>query len=78
MSKIVFATLGSLGDLYPQIALAIELRRRGHDIVFAVMQEYGEIVGELGFEFWLMRPDSSIWDHFLPCWPHLSLTGILG
>ena len=60
MSRIVFTTLGSLGDLYPQIALAIELRRRGHDIVFAVMQEYGEIVAGLGFEFWLMRPDSSM------------------
>jgi rhamnosyltransferase subunit B len=60
MSKIVFTTLGSLGDLYPQIALAIELRQRGHDIAFAVMQEYGEIVASLGFEFWLMRPDSSM------------------
>jgi rhamnosyltransferase subunit B len=60
MSKIVFTTLGSLGDLYPQISVAIELRQRGHDIVFAVMQEYGEIVASLGFEFWLMRPDSSM------------------
>jgi rhamnosyltransferase subunit B len=60
MSRIVFTTLGSLGDLYPQIALAIELRQRGHDIVFAVMQEYGDIVQALDFEFWLMRPDSSM------------------
>jgi rhamnosyltransferase subunit B len=60
MSRIVFTTLGSLGDLYPQIAVAIELRQRGHDIVFAVMQEYGDIVVALGFEFWLMRPDSSM------------------
>jgi rhamnosyltransferase subunit B len=60
MSRIVLTTLGSLGDLYPQIAIAIELRQRGHDIVFAVMQEYGDIVTELGFEFWLIRPDSSM------------------
>jgi rhamnosyltransferase subunit B len=60
MSRIVLTTLGSLGDLYPQIAIAIELRQRGHDIVFAVMQEYGDIVTELGFESWVMRPDSSV------------------
>ncbi len=32
MAKILLATFGSLGDLHPLLALAIELRRRGHEI----------------------------------------------
>jgi rhamnosyltransferase subunit B len=60
MSKIVFTTIGSLGDLYPQIALAIELRHRGHDLVFAVMPEYRLIVEQLGFKFQPLRPDGTI------------------
>jgi rhamnosyltransferase subunit B len=60
MSKVVFTTIGSLGDLYPQIAIAIELRQRGHDIVFAAMPEYRTIVEQLGFEFQPMRPDGKI------------------
>lgn len=34
MSRIVVTTLGTLGDLHPMIAIALELRQRGHDIVF--------------------------------------------
>ena len=30
MARIVLATFGSLGDLHPVLALAFELRRRGH------------------------------------------------
>lgn len=29
--RIVLATISSLGDLHPMIALALELRRRGYD-----------------------------------------------
>jgi rhamnosyltransferase subunit B len=59
MSRIVITTIGSLGDLHPQIALAIELRQRGHDIIFATMKEYGAIIEPLGFEFHPMRPDGA-------------------
>ncbi len=59
MSRIVITTIGSLGDLHPQIALAIELRQRGHDIIFAAMKEYGAIIEPLGFEFHPMRPDGT-------------------
>jgi rhamnosyltransferase subunit B len=57
MSRIILTTIGSLGDLHPQIALAVELRQRGHDIVFATMKEYRAIIEPLGFEFHPMRPD---------------------
>jgi rhamnosyltransferase subunit B len=59
MSRILLTTIGSLGDLHPQIALALELRKRGHDIVFATMKEYGTIIEPLGFEFHPMRPDGT-------------------
>jgi rhamnosyltransferase subunit B len=59
MSRIVLTTIGSLGDLHPQIALAIELRQRGHDIIFATMKEYADIIEPLGFEFHPMRPDGT-------------------
>jgi rhamnosyltransferase subunit B len=59
MSKIVVTTIGSLGDLHPQIAIALELQQRGHKIVFAAMREYGAIIESLGFEFHPMRPDGT-------------------
>ncbi len=57
MAKIVLATFGSLGDLHPMIALGIELRRRGHEIVFNTLEVYREKMDALEFEFHPMRPD---------------------
>ncbi len=54
--KIVLATFGSLGDLHPIIALAIELRRRGHQITIATMEIFREKIEMLGLEFSPMRP----------------------
>lgn len=56
MAKIVLATYGSLGDLHPMIALGLELRRRGHEIVFNTLEVYREKMDALGFEFFPMRP----------------------
>lgn len=62
MSRIILTTVGSLGDLHPQIAIALELRQRGHDVVFATHKEYQSIVETLGFKFYRMRPDTSLVD----------------
>jgi UDP:flavonoid glycosyltransferase YjiC (YdhE family) len=40
VSRIVLTTIGSFGDLHPKIAIAFELRHRGHDVVFATHREY--------------------------------------
>ena len=40
MGRIVVTTLGTLGDLYPMIAIALELRQIGHDVVFVTHQVY--------------------------------------
>jgi UDP:flavonoid glycosyltransferase YjiC (YdhE family) len=59
VSRIVLTTIGSFGDLHPKIAIALELRRRGHDVVFATHKEYQDKVEALGFEFRRMRPDNT-------------------
>lgn len=59
MSRIILTTIGSFGDLYPKIAIALELRKRGHDIVFATHKEYQAKIEALGFEFQRIRPDNT-------------------
>ncbi len=54
--RIVFAVFGSLGDMHPMNALGIELKKRGHHIIFAAMEYYREKIETLGFEFRPMRP----------------------
>ena len=36
----MFATVGSLGDLHPCLALALELKRRGHSVTIATIEYY--------------------------------------
>ncbi len=55
--RIVIAPYGSLGDLHPLLALAIELRERGHDIVINTIEGYREKIDKLGFEFYPLRPE---------------------
>lgn len=57
MAKIVLAAFGSLGDMHPMIALGIELRRRGHEVIFAAMEFYREKIEMLGFQLHPLRPD---------------------
>ncbi len=58
MSRIVVTTIGSLGDLHPFIALALELRDRGHQVVFATVINYQAKIEALGLEFHSIRPDT--------------------
>jgi rhamnosyltransferase subunit B len=55
--RIVLTTYGSLGDLHPYIALALELKRRGHQPVIATSPVYREKVEPLGIGFHPTRPD---------------------
>lgn len=57
MSQIAVTTLGTLGDLHPMIAIALELRQWGHDVVFITHEVYQSKLQALGFEFHAMRPD---------------------
>jgi len=59
VSRIIITTIGSLGDLHPKIAIALELRQRGHDIAFATHKGYQAKIEALGFEFHALRPDGT-------------------
>ena len=60
MARIVIATFGSLGDLHPALALAHELRRRGHEAVIATSEPYRTKVAAQGLLFAAVRPDLSL------------------
>ena len=63
VSRIVLTTIGSYGDLHPKIAIALELRKRGHDVVFTTHKEYQSKIEALGFEFHRMHPDNIALDN---------------
>lgn len=56
MARIVLTTFGSLGDLHPYLAVALELRRRGHRAVVATHDAYRERAEAEGPEFVPIRP----------------------
>src|SRR5271154_2117920 len=55
--RIVFSTFGTFGDVNPLIALALELKRRGHTPVLAIPAMFREKIEPLGIEFAAVRPD---------------------
>jgi rhamnosyltransferase subunit B len=55
--RIVLATFGSLGDLHPYLAVAHELRARGHAVVIATHPSYRARVEGDGLGFAPVRPD---------------------
>jgi len=57
--RILIATFGSLGDLHPYVAIAIELKRRGHRPLIATVDRYQAIVEAEGIDFAVMRPRES-------------------
>jgi len=57
MARIVLSTWGSLGDLHPFLALAVELTRRGHRAVVASLPAWREAVETAGVGFHPAGPD---------------------
>ncbi|MEI6861034.1 MAG: glycosyltransferase [Verrucomicrobiota bacterium] len=62
MARILLATIGSLGDLHPALALALELRRRGHRAEIATSEFYREKITGLGLPFHPLPPDVAVGD----------------
>jgi UDP:flavonoid glycosyltransferase YjiC (YdhE family) len=54
--RIVFTTWGSFGDLHPFMALALELKARGHRPAIASIAEYRPKVEAAGIDFFPLRP----------------------
>jgi len=61
MARIVLTTFGSLGDLHPYLAIALELRSRGHRPVIATHGLYRERVEALALDFAPVRPHYDEW-----------------
>lgn len=59
MSRILLATLGSLGDLHPLIAIGLVLHSRGHAVRFCTCETYRAKIESLGFGFEPLRPDAT-------------------
>ncbi|HSC44610.1 MAG TPA: glycosyltransferase [Candidatus Acidoferrum sp.] len=60
--RIVFCTFGSLGDLHPFLALALEMKRRGHDPLIATSPMYREMIESAGVGFHAVRPKIDVSD----------------
>ncbi len=57
MKRIVISTLGSFGDVHPYIAIALELKARGHEPVIATSAVYREKMDAVGLELRPVRPE---------------------
>ena len=55
--RIVLSNIGTFGDINPLIAIALELKRRGHTPVMAVPNLYRPKIEPLGIGFHAIRPD---------------------
>ncbi|HEY0430658.1 MAG TPA: glycosyltransferase [Pyrinomonadaceae bacterium] len=55
--RIILTTLGSFGDIHPYMAIATELRARGHQAVIATTELYREKIQAAGFDFVPVRPN---------------------
>jgi UDP:flavonoid glycosyltransferase YjiC (YdhE family) len=47
----ILVPFGSAGDVYPFVALGIELKRRGHRVTMITSEYFGELARNAGFEF---------------------------
>ncbi len=55
--RIILSNIGTLGDINPLVAIALEFKRRGHVPVMALPAVYQPKIVPLGLEFHAVRPD---------------------
>jgi rhamnosyltransferase subunit B len=55
--RIVLNTFGSFGDVHPYLAIALELKRRGHDPLMATAEVYRSKIEPAGIAFAPVAPD---------------------
>lgn len=60
--RVVIATIGSLGDVHPAMALALELQARGHEVKLATLAAYRHNIEQAGISFHPIRPNLSMDD----------------
>lgn len=62
--RILFATFGSLGDVFPYIGIARALLRRGHRPVIATTDMHRDAIEAEGIEYAPMRPGAAEFGDF--------------
>ncbi len=62
MPRILFTAFGSYGDLYPYLALGIELRNRGHQVTIGTSPNYRSKIESENLAFAAIRPNVSLDD----------------
>lgn len=60
--QFLCSTFGSAGDVFPMLGLALALRDRGHDILFATNEHFGALVRSLGLAFEPLGSDAQYQD----------------
>jgi UDP:flavonoid glycosyltransferase YjiC (YdhE family) len=60
--RIILATHGTLGDLHPYLAIALELQARGHQPAIATSEYHRWKIEAEGLQFHAIRPDISFDD----------------
>lgn len=60
--RIVISTFGSFGDIHPYVAIALELKSRGHVPVIATSEAYREKMAAQEIEFVSIRPELPSYD----------------
>ncbi len=55
--RVVITTWGSLGDLYPYLAIGLGLKARGHEVIVGAAECYREKIEKRGLGFQAVRPD---------------------
>jgi len=60
--RIVISTFGSFGDVHPYLAIALELKARGHAPVVATSEAYREKMEAQGIELFAVRPELPSFD----------------
>src|SRR5712671_5390132 len=55
--RILLSTFGSFGDVHPYVAIALELKARGHHPIIATSEVYREKMDAVGLDFYPVRPD---------------------
>src|SRR5262245_32980696 len=54
--RIVLSMFGSFGDVHPYIAVALQLKARGHEPLIATSEAYREKMDAVGIAFHAVRP----------------------
>src|SRR5271155_575290 len=66
--NVLLATIGSLGDLHPCLAIALELQTRGHHVSLASTVYHRQKIEGRGIKFVALRPAISFDDtEFMRC-----------